>query len=334
MTDLALVTGATGFVGSALCRTLVDSGMGVRALHRPSSSLKNLEGLSLDFFEGDILDRARMDQACVNVRWVFHTASNAAYWRNPASVKQTAVEGTRNVAEAALAAGVERLVFTSSIAAMGLPAGSEFLTEAHRFNLREDQFPYGAAKYQAELALHEIIGRGLDAVIVNPTIILGPGDVNLISGSLVTEAARGMGFFYLAGGGNYIHIDDVAAGHLAAAEHGQCGQGYILGGENLAHKDAFTILNQVVGRPPPWLKIPGWVVPPAAWLIDRLRRWIQIPIDGDQLRMSRAYLYCDIAKAQKELLRDKPISFRRAVEDAYRWYLQEGIIPSRKPKKP
>lgn len=301
--------------------------MRVRALHRQSSQLKILKSLSVDLFEGDILKRKTIDRACDGVRWVYHAASQSAYWRKPGSVIQTATEGTRNVAEAALAAGVERLVFTSSIAAMGVPLQGELLTEEHSFNLLEGDFPYGASKRQAELILLEVVNRGLDAVIVNPTIILGPGDVNQISGSMVTEAARGWGFFYLDGGENYIHVDDVARGHLAAALHGEKGKRYILGGENLTHLEAFTILTQIVGRPRPWLKIPDWIIPPAAWFIDRLPRWIRLPFNGDQLRLSRKYIYCDISRAIKALNLEAPNSFRQAATDAYNWYLQEGVIP-------
>lgn len=326
MTDLALVTGATGFVGSALCRTLLQTGVQVRALHRPSSNLKNLQQLSVEYFEGDILDPESMHKACSGVRWVYHAASQSAYWRNPESVRQSAIEGTRNISEAALTAGVERFIFTSSISAMGVPRQSELLTEEHTFNLPETRFPYGAAKRQAELILMQAINRGLDAVIVNPTLILGPGDRNMITGSMVIEAAHGWGFLYLDGGENYVHIDDVAQGHLAAAKRGERGQRYILGGENLPHRQAFGILTQVVGRRPPWLKIPGWVVPPAAWIIERLAPLLKLPFDASQLRMSRHCLFCDVDPARRKLGLEAPIPFRQAVEDTYRWYLQEGLL--------
>jgi dihydroflavonol-4-reductase len=300
--------------------------MRVRALHRPSSNLDNLNNLSVEFFEGDILDRQRMLAACEQARWVFHAASQSAYWRNPESVQRTSVEGTRNVGETALAAGVERLIFTSSLASLGTPSNGQLLTEYHPFNLPETQFLYGAAKYQAELVLQQLVTQGLDAVIVNPTIILGPRDVNQISGSMVVEAAHGWGFFYTDGGFNYVHIEDVARGHLAAARLGVKGQRYILGGENLSHQEAFTILNEVVGRRAPWLKIPGWVIPPVAWLIDHLPRWVGLPFDANQLRMSRLYLYCDISRSREALKLGTPLPFRKAVEDTYQWYLQEGVI--------
>jgi dihydroflavonol-4-reductase len=305
---------------------LLDSGLRVRALHRPGSNRKNLQDHPVDYFQGDILDRERMVEACEGVRWVFHAASESAYWRNPQAVRNTAIEGTRNVAEAAMEAGVERMLFTSSIIAMGLPEKGELLTEDHKFNLPEKRFPYGAAKYQSERVLLELVEQGLDAVIVNPTLILGPGDLNAITGSMVIEAGRGWGFLYLDGGANYVHIDDVARGHLAAIKVGERGKRYILGGENLPHHQAFSILTKVVGRRPPWLKIPGWIVPPAAWLIDQLSGLVRLPFNADQLRMSAHYIYCDIEPARADLGLTAPLPFEQAVEDTYQWYLDEGML--------
>jgi dihydroflavonol-4-reductase len=295
-------------------------------MHRPSSNLTNLKNLPVETFQANILDPEAMLQACQGVQWVYHTASQSAYWRYPESVKQTAVDGTRNVAEAALASGVERFVFTSSMSSLGIPAEGECLTEQHTFNLPESKFPYGAAKHQAEIALLEIVDRGLDAVILNPSLILGPGDLNIITGSFVIEAARGLGFFYLDGGTNYVHIEDVVQGHLAAAKLGECGRRYILGGENVAHYEAFTIFTQVVGRRPPWLKIPGWFVPPVAWLIELLQNFVKLPFDANQLRLSRYYTYCDVAPARQELKLGPPTPLRQAAEDTYHWYREEGML--------
>ncbi len=326
MTDLALVTGASGFVGSALCQALLDSGVRVRALHRTSSDLSNLKELAVEYCEGDILDRQSMDRACHQARWVYHAASQSAYWRNPRSVKQTAINGTRNVAEAALDAGVERLIFTSSLAAMGIPLGAELLTEQHHFNLPEVLFPYGAAKHQAEQVIQQSVAQGLDAVIVNPTIILGPGDINQISGSMVVEAARGWSFFYTDGGANYVHILDVAEGHLAAARLGKKGARYIVGGENVSYKEAFTRLSELVGRKRPWLKIPNWIIPPAAKLMELLPPGTNLPFDKSQLLLSRHHLYCDIQPARDALELNPPRSFRQAAEDTYRWYQEQGML--------
>ena len=207
---------------------------------------------------------------------------------------------------------------------MGVAHPGTLLNEDHIFNLPEALFPYGAAKRQAELTLLERVEQDLDAVIVNPTIILGPGDINQISGSMVVEAARGWGFFYLDGGNNYVHIDDVAAGHLAAARKGLRGKRYILGGENLSHKESFTILTEITGRRSPWLKIPGWIVPPAAWLLDRIK--LGLPFDGGQLRMSLHHMYCDVSRSLAALNLDQPRPFRQAAQDAYQWYRQQGLL--------
>ena len=143
---------------------------------------------------------------------------------------------------------------------------------------------------------------------------------------MVIEAARGWGFFWVEGGVNYIHVDDVVTGHLAGARNGRSGERYILGGENLPYREAFTILNQIVGRSKPWLRIPHWSIEPAAKLIDMMRPLITLPFNSSQLRRSRHYIYCDTSKAQKELELTQPLPFRRAAQDTYDWYLEQRII--------
>ena len=251
---------------------------------------------------------------------MFHAAAEAAYWRYPDQVVRTAVEGTRNVVQAARAAGVHRLVMTSSLAAIGVPAGDEWLDEQHTFNLPPGRFPYGYAKHQSEQeALRTAEGRP-EVVIVNPSAVFGPGDAKPISGSLVLEVARGLGFVYFDGGWNVVHIDDVVAGHLAAARHGRPGQRYLLGGENLTHRETLSIIAQIVGRRPPWLRLPGWSHSPLASLVDGLRRFMPLPLDGNQLRLSRYYLYCDRAKSQRELGLPAPRPFQQAVREFWEWY--------------
>jgi dihydroflavonol-4-reductase len=221
---------------------------------------------------------------------------------------------------------VERFIFTSSLSAMGIPEKNELLTEAHEFNLSPEMFPYGAAKYAAEKIVREKVAQGLDAVILNPSLVLGPGDLNQITGSMVVEAARGWGFFYVSGGANYVHISDVARGHVAAALHGEKGQRYILGGENISHKDAFTTLTEIVGRRPPWLHIPDWLVRVGARALKLLPRFPFLPFDANQLRLSQNHIYCAIHPARQALGLGEPLSFRQAAQDAYEWYLQAGII--------
>jgi dihydroflavonol-4-reductase len=320
------VTGATGFIGSSICRELVSRGYHVRAMHRPTSSLVALQGLSVERVIADILHPDTMRDAFENVEWVFHAAALSAYWRYPEGVSATAIDGTRNVLHSALDAGVTRVVLTSSIAAMGIPIHGELLTEDHSFNLDPKQFPYGYAKRQAEIEAFKVAAQGIEVVIVNPTLVMGPGDLNRIGGSMVIEAARGWDFFWLEGGINTVHIQDVVEGHLAAALRGVPGERYILGGENLSHHETFKILAEVVGRRPPLLKIPKRVVEPAARLIDWLQPVIHLPFNSAQLRMSRHHLYCDLSKSQCDLQLPTPRHFRDAAQAAYDWYRSQGVI--------
>lgn len=326
MNETVLVTGSTGFIGSALCRTLVTHSYSVRSLHRKTSPLDVLAGLPVERVVGDILEPETLRSAFKGVDWVFHTAAQSDYWRYPELVLRTSIEGTRNVMLAAEEAGVQRVMLTSSIAALGIPLRGELLTEEHNFNLPPNQFTYGYSKYQAELEARKIAARGIELVILNPSIVLGPGDINLVSGTFVIEAAKGWGFLWVEGGTNYIHVDDVVTGHLAAARRGRSGERYILGGENLPYREAFTILNEIVGRRPPWLKIPHQLIEPAAKLVDWTRPLITLPFNSSQLRRSRHYLYCDTSKAQKELELPHPLPFRQAAQEAYDWYLKQGMI--------
>lgn len=322
----ALVTGATGFIGSAVCRALLEQGHQVRALHRPTSSLEPLEGLHLERLEGDILLPHSLHAPMQDVQVVFHTAAQAAYWRFPEQVIRAAIEGTYNVAHAASEVGVRRLIITSSIAAMGIPPQGELLDETCTFSLPMTHFPYGYAKYQAELQALDSASEGLEVVIVNPTVVIGPGDRHRISGSLIIEAARGRTFLWIEGGLNLVHLEDVVAGHLAAAAHGRPGERYILGGENLSYRQIFNTLSDIVQRRPPWLKLPHSLIEPAARAVEVLGRVVPLPLDGNQLRMSRHYLYCDISKAARELGLSKPLPFRQAAEDAFHWYRTHGFV--------
>jgi dihydroflavonol-4-reductase len=209
---------------------------------------------------------------------------------------------------------------------LGVPNQDELLTEEHAYNLPPERFPYGYAKYESELEALKYIERGIEVVIVNPSVVIGPGDLNQISGALITEAARGWGFFWMDGGINVVHIDDVVAGHLVAARQGLSGERYILGGENLDHLQVFTVLAEIVGRKSPWLKIPTWIIEPTARFCDLAGKILPLPFNGAQLRMTREYLYCDISKSRDELQLPDPKPFRQAAQEAYDWYCEHGYL--------
>jgi dihydroflavonol-4-reductase len=324
--ETVLVTGATGFIGSWLCRGLKARGCSLRALHRRTSNLAPLEGLDAELVAGDILDPTSLRPAVEGVGIVFHAAARSDYWKDPRGVVQAAVEGTANVVEAARQAGARRLVLTSSVGALGAPRGGRPLTEADTYNLQPEEFPYGYGKYMSEVEALRRAGDRLEVVIVNPAVVLGPGDVHQISGSLVIEAARGRAVVWVEGGINVVHIADVVDGHLAAMERGRPGERYILGGENCTHREVFTTLAEIVGRRPPWLKIPHWALGPAATAVDALRPLIRLPLDGSQLRMSGHYLFCDTAKARNELGLAAPRPFRQAAQETFDWYRAQGIL--------
>lgn len=325
----AFVTGGTGFVGANLVAELNERGIAARVLHRPSSSLAALEGLHFESVHGDILDEpAQLAQAMTDCTWIFHVAAVADYWRQGRDwLYRVNVEGTRRVLAAAQLAGVRRLVFTSSQAALGAPPRNRQLTEESHFNQPPRRFPYAHSKVLAEEAVQEAVAAGLDAVIVNPTIILGPRDLNFISGSLIIEAARGLLRFTAPGGANFIAVEDVAAGHLAAAERGRTGERYILGAHNLPYREAISAICEVVGRRPPLFQIRSWMLPPASMAVAGARRVLgnRIPLDANQVRLMDATLYADSSKALRELgLPQTP--FTTAVQRAYNWYRDNGYL--------
>jgi len=336
----ALVTGSTGFVGANLCAALVQRGWSVRALHRASSRLDALReaGAVVEHAIGDVTEPETLSEAMRGCDVVFHAAAVADYWRQAAEkLYRVNVEGTRAVCQAALDARVSRLVFTSSAGSLGIPdpcegskpsQGLKLIDESHEFNLPPERFRYGHSKLLAEGVVREFVPRGLDAVIVNPSVILGPGDLNLISGSIITEvASRRVPPVYPPGGTNYIDVADVCAGHIAAAERGRMGERYILAAHNLTHKQVMRIVCDVVGAPMPRFGIPRALVGPLAALLDLAAKIVgrPLPFNGDQLRLSAEFIYFDSSKAVRELgLPQTP--FRETVERTFEWYRAHGYL--------
>jgi dihydroflavonol-4-reductase len=253
----------------------------------------------------------------------------ADYWRQSTDkLYRVNVEGTRAVCQAALDANVKRLVFTSSVASLGVPRPGELADESHEFNMPPERFRYGHSKLLAEGIVREFAARGLEAVIVNPSVILGPGDLNLISGSIVTEVASGrVPPIYPPGGVNYIDVADVCAGHIAAAERGRPGERYILAAHNLTHREAMQIVCEVAGAPGPRFGLPRLLIGPLAAMIDLAARIARrpLPLNGDQLRLSGEFIYFDSSKAVRELeLPQTP--FPDTVERTYEWYKAHGYL--------
>ena len=324
----ALVTGASGFLGSAIAAALRARGCHVRALVRPSSPRTNLvPGDSL--CEGDLRDRASLANALKGVRFLFHAAADYRLWaRNPEEIMRNNVEGTRLLMEEALRVGVERIVYTSSVATLKLVDGGS-ATEDRPLAEEEAIGAYKRSKIAAERLVEAMTGRdGLPAVIVNPSTPIGPRDVRPTpTGRIVIEAALGHMPGFVDTGLNLAHVDDIAAGHVAALLRGRIGERYILGGENVFLADMLADIACLVGRRPPRLKIPRAAVYPVAYgaeLIARIRG-VEPFVTLDGLRMARHHMFFDDAKARRELgYVSRP--YREGLADAIAWFRAHGRL--------
>lgn len=324
----AFVTGATGFVGSHIVRTLLENGHQVRILRRASSRLDALEGLTVEHAIGDLFDVETLAQQLAGVDWVFHVAAVANYWRSRKDeIYRVNVDGTANLLQAAERAGVKRFIFTSSLAAVGYRGSFHSANEKTYFNTDPRLSPYGHSKFLAEAKVQQAVRRGLDGVILNPSIIIGPGDLNQISGSLVIEVARRrVPVLPQRGGANFIDVRDVARAHLVAAQRGRKGERYIIGAVNMTHKAMIRLIAQVVGVPAPFIPMPSSLIPAAAALVDVGRRMgLPIPAEGNQLRLSRRTIYADCRKMWAEL-HEPEIDIRQSIEDTYAWYKANGYL--------
>jgi dihydroflavonol-4-reductase len=326
---LCLVTGATGFVGSAVARALLGAGHRIRVLARPKSDRRNLAGLCVELAEGSLEDAASLARAVAGCRYVFHVAADYRLWvPDPAPMFRANVEGTRELLTAAISAGVERIVHTSSVAALGLVL--EGSADEETPSSADDMIgPYKRSKFAAEEVVRRLVAeRGLPAVIVNPSTPVGPRDLKPTpTGRLILEAARGHMPGYVDTGLNIVHVDDVAAGHLAAAELGRTGERYVLGGENMSLEQLLAEVAQLVGTRPPRIRVPYTVAYPAAVGAELVARATGrepfITLDG--VRMARKKMYFSSARASREL-GYTPRPAREAIADAIAWFRANGYL--------
>jgi dihydroflavonol-4-reductase len=325
-----LITGASGFVGSAVARVLSESGFRVRALVRRGSPRSHLAGLDLEFFEGDLRDAESVRRAVDGVRYVFHVAADYRLWaRDPREIFAANVDGTRNVMRAALHAGVERVVHTSSVATLALRADGSPADETMPLSESQGIGAYKRSKIAAERLVEAMIADdGLPAVIVNPSTPIGPRDVKPTpTGRIIVEAALGRIPGFVDTGLNLAHVDDIAEGHLAALERGVIGQRYILGGANVAFADMLADIARIVGRKPPRLRIPRTLAMPVAYAAEAMAlvtgREPFATVDG--IRMSEHRMFFTAAKAERDLgYRARP--YLQGLEDAIGWFRQAGYL--------
>ena len=326
-----LVTGATGFIGSHLTRLLVERGHHVRALVRPSSPLQALESLPIEIVRGDLRDRASVEAAVRGIRQVFHAAADYRLWaRDPHAIYESNVTGTRHLLDACRAVGLERFVYTSSVATLAVPSARALPDETTVAHLDEMVGHYKRSKLLAEQAVLAAAAEGLPAVIVNPTTPVGPGDWKPTpTGRMIVDFLRGRMVAYVDTGLNLVPVEDVALGHVLAAERGRIGERYILGDRNMSLKEIFDTLARVSCRRAPRIRMPFAVALAAGWsseLLARLRgRPPMIPLDG--VRMARHAMFVDASKAKRDL-GFAPGSVDAALARATRWYLERGYASS------
>lgn len=324
----ALVTGGTGFVGAQVTRALIEAGHTPRILRRASSPTEALDGLSgYETAPGDVLDPASLDAAMDGCTWVFHVAAVSDYWRQSVErLYRVNVRGTQNVLAAAKRAGVKRVIHTSSAAAVGPRDDGLPASEGDLFNLAPGEFPYAHSKFLAEIAVLQAIVGGLDAVIVNPAVVIGPGDIHLGAGSLLIEMAKGRVPAIPPGGITVIDVRDVAAAHVAAAERGRTAERYLLGAVDLSHKAWMRLVADVVGVPAPALHLPGAAMPALGALVDLARAvHVPLPADGNQIRFSGHNLYYNCQKSWAELGEPR-IDVHQSLQDAWAWFRARGWL--------
>jgi dihydroflavonol-4-reductase len=328
-----LVTGSTGFIGAQLCRALVERDHHVRAFHRPTSNLTLLEGLPVEHVLGDLTQAETLQSACRGVEAVFHTAALLGRRTQPGRMYTIIVEGTRAVMQAALQAGVRRLVYTSSVAALGVPEAAPaanvafpLLDESHGWNFRPDDWPYGYAKYLAELEVQKGVAHGLDAVIVNPGYVIGAGDIYRRTSSIVVQVAHRRVPVLTEGGLNVVHVADVVAGHLAALELGERGERYILGGQNLSHQTLVQKIAAAAGAHPPTTVLPADLVRSLAGLYNLLQAFVDLPVSASDMHLAGYHFYYDTHKARAKLQLAAPRSVDDAIREALAWFAQMGSV--------
>jgi len=324
-----LVTGVTGFVGAAVARRLLADGHAVRALCRASSDRSNLEGLKVEIVTGDMTDRSSLDAAVKGCEALFHVAADYRLWiPDPAAMFKNNVGGTCNVMLAAADAGVKRIVYTSSVATLGIHPNVPVSDEETAVTYEDMIGAYKQSKFLAEQEVRALVKQGVPAVIVNPSAPVGPGDIKPTpTGRMILDAAQGKMPAYVDTGLNIVHVDDVAAGHLLALEKGVIGERYVLGGDNMSLKEILTEIAHQIGHAPPKFSIPHNVVLPIAYAAEIWARLTNrepfATVDG--VRMSKKKMFYSSDKAIR-LLGYQARPAREAISDAIAWFREKGYF--------
>jgi dihydroflavonol-4-reductase len=326
--DLILITGATGFVGAAVARAAQAAGWRLRLTARPGSNRANLAGLGAEVVYLDLNDPGGFPAALSGCRYLLHVAADYRLWvPDVAAMRRVNIDGTLALLRAARQAGVERSVYTSSVAALGLTGDGSPADETTPIRPEHHVGAYKQSKYDAEQAVRALAAEQ-DIVIVNPAAPVGPGDIKPTpTGQMILDAARGRMPAYVDTGLNVVHVDDVAAGHFLALAKGRRGESYILGSENLMLRDLLALVAAQSGRRPPRLRLPVAGLMPIAWAMERIAERTGKPplMTPDVLNMARKKMFYSSAKAEAEL-GYAPRPALAAVADALTWFRKEGRL--------
>lgn len=326
-----LVTGGTGFVGAHLVRLLVKQERVVRVLARASSDRRLLAGLPVEFVTGDLSDAESLEQAVAGCGLVYHCAADyRLFSKDPTTLYRVNVDGSQALFAACRRCEVEKIVYTSSVAALALPSQGRSSNEESRARLEAVVGHYKRSKFLAQEMALEQAASGLPIVLVNPSTPVGPGDIKpTATGKIVVDFLRGKMPAYVDTGLNLVAVEDVALGHLLAAEKGEFGRLYILGNLNLSLKEILEMLASITGLPAPRVQIPY----PVAWLVGAVDTLVEghllgrepnVPLEG--VRMARKKMYFDAERARREL-GFSPGSVREALERAVHWFCDNGYAP-------
>ena len=324
-----LITGATGDVGAAVLRELLKKGHKVKALVRQSSILDNLKNLDVETVQGDLIDRDSLKLALKDCKYLFHVAADYRLWvPKSEEIYLNNVKGTENLMEEALSSGVEKVVYTSSVAVLGKPINGDIANEKTPVNISQMIGHYKKSKFLAEEKVKEFYKtRRLPVVIVNPAAPVGPRDIKPTpTGKMILDAAMKKIPAYLDTGLNVVHVDDVAKGHLQAFHKGKLGERYILGGDNLTFKQILEMISSMCGHKPPKIQLPKKPLYPIGYLFEIFARLFNIKnpmITVDMIRMAEKRMFFSSEKAKKELnYKCKPAKF--ALKDAINWFINNG----------
>ena len=327
-----LVTGASGFVGSAVARALLARGETVRVLVRPTSRRENIAALDVEAVTGDLRDATSLKRALAGCSGLFHVAADYRLWvADPAELYGANVEGTHTLMVAAAEAGVGRIVYTSSVAALGLNPDGQPADESTPARLEDMIGHYKRSKFLAEEEVRRLaVEDGVPVVIVNPSTPIGPRDIKPTpTGRMIVEAAAGRMPAFVDTGLNVVHVDDVAAGHLLAYDRGTIGERYVLGGRDMRLAEILAEVARLVDRRPPSLRLPHGLIMPVAFAAEfwaRLRKSGEPFVTRDGIRMARKLMFFSSAKAERELgYAARPAV--QALDDAVRWFRENGYFP-------